>query len=184
MFLRCILIFILIFSQSSFANGAVSWDQFTYSYLLEDSYTGFDISANKLVSESIFITGFYRATKEKTSSFYEPANTKESYLGVGYRYSLSNDTDLFSVIKYEQIKYYFSDRSETHKMYGLEGGIRSMLTDNLEYSISFALTQVNPPNTFLAYGINASISYFISDRVSAGISYRTGLPKIHLSYLF
>jgi hypothetical protein len=151
---------------------------------LEDSYTGFDISANKLVSESIFISGFYRAKKETTSSFYEPALTKESYLGVGYRYSLSNDTDLFSVIKYVQLKYYLADDSKTHKMYGLEGGIRSMLTNNLEYFISFALTQVNPPNTLLAYGINASISYFIANNISAGISYRTGLPKIHLSYLF
>ena len=184
MFLRCILIFILIFSHSSFANDAVSWDQFTYSYLLEDSYTGFDISANKLVSESIFITGLYQSLEDKTSFFFEPDKYKAVLLGIGYRYSLSNDTDFFSVIKYEQVKSYLVDGSETHKMYGLEGGIRSMLTDNLEYSISFALTQVNPPNTLLAYGINASISYSISDRVSGGISYRKGLPKIHLSYLF
>ena len=181
--MRYISIFILIFSHSSFANDVVHWDRVTASYAVDNDFSSVDISAAKLISESLFITGLYQSVEDKTPFRFEPEKYKGLHLGIGYRHSFSDDMEFFSVISYELVEVYTDGIAETTPGIGIGAGFRFMLTEQLEVS-TYLQSRLFARHFGLYPDFHVSISYLASNSVSVGLSYGIRASKVHLSYLF
>ena len=93
-------------------------------------------------------------------------------VGLGYRYSLSKTTDLFGVLSYEDMEVKASSQgnseSESDNGYGLQIGIRSMLSEKVELSGSLQYLDI-ADETETAIGVSAL--YNFTEQFSAGVGY-------------
>lgn len=91
-------------------------------------------------------------------------------LGLGYRYALSNKTDLYGIASYEDVEVSGSGASESEDGYGLTAGARSMVMDNIELrgAVKYIDTD-SGSDTSLPIGGD----YFFSPAFAVGISYET-----------
>jgi opacity protein-like surface antigen len=153
------------------------WDFVELGYVSADidgvsevSPAGFNIGASKLLGENIFIVGSF----SRLSDNYEGVDLDldQSSLGVGYRYAMTENTDLYTVLSYEYIKVKASDDgfsvSDDDNGTGLTAGIRSRLSSNLEVDASLAVIFSGSDNeTTFGVGIN----YYFTDNFAAGLGY-------------
>ena len=158
------------------AAETLRWDSMSVSYdsvdLDGEKVSGFSLSGTKLVAENVFLGSI--------SDDIGVANMKidvemDSFsIGAGYRHALAENTDVFGIFSFEDVnsKASLGDISERDNGngYGLETGIRSLVTEQLELmgSISYIAIKDDSETSF-----NASALYHFTDQFSAGLGYST-----------
>ncbi len=154
------------------------WDSASISYqsvdIDGDKLTGFAISGSKLLGEDFFIVGSYGNASDDieiyNSSIEFDFNTLS--VGLGYRYSISQTTDFFGVVSYEDVEveasYQGNSGSESENGYGLTIGVRSMLSEKVELSGSLQYVDI-ADETETAFGVSAL--YNFTEQFSAGVGY-------------
>ncbi len=162
-------------STGAFA-AAPAWDFVQGSYITTDfdesdfeyEPDGFAISASKLVTDDVFVTGEYSQQNDDILGI--EVDLDMLTLGLGYRYAISNTTDLFGIVSYEKVEISGSGESEDEDGYGLTAGARSMVTDNVELrgAIKFIDTDRGSDTSFLV-----GADYFFSPAFAVGVSYET-----------
>lgn len=162
-------------SAASFA-AAPAWDFVQASYVMTDfddadlNYEpdGFSISASKLVTDDVFVTGSY--SMQNDDIFGTEVDFDRLSLGLGYRYALSNKTDLYGIVSYEDVEISGSGESENEDGYGLTAGARSMVMDNIELrgAVKYIDTDSGSDTSLLIGG-----DYFFSPAFAVGVSYET-----------
>ena len=150
------------------------WDRASVTYqsvdLDGDKFTGFAIAGSKLLGEDFFVVASYGNAADEDSGFEIDFNTLS--LGLGYRYALSQSTDLFTAISYEDIEVEFSYRNSSESIsengYGAQIGVRSMVSEKIELSASIDYIKFADDT---ATGFSTSALYNFSDQFSAGVGY-------------
>lgn len=175
------------------AEEAVRWDKASLSYLSADidgnRFTGYGASGSKLIGESFFIAGSYSAVSDDIGIAGSKADLDVNTfsIGLGYRYAISNSTDFFGVVAYhdKEVKapgQVFSV-DESYSGYGLQAGVRSLVTDNIELSGSLNYVNLDVESKG---GFNVSAMYHFTSVFSAGIGYEQvdNIDSLSLSAVF
>lgn len=176
---KVVLASILLLSIGSIqAAESVRWDSASLSYQSIDidgeTLTGFGASGSKLINEDIFIAGSYSTVSDDVniSSSKVELDFNSLSVGIGYRHGISQQTDLYAMISYEnmEIEASFQGQSgdESDNGYGLHAGIRSLVSDNIELSGSLSYIDVADESDT---GVNVSAMYHFTEQFSAGVGY-------------
>ena len=150
------------------------WNSASISYqsvdIDGDKLTGFAVSGSKLLGEDFFVVGSYGNASDDIEGIEFDFNTLS--VGLGYRYAISQNTDFFGVVSYEdvevEVSYQGNSESVSDNGYGLRVGIRSMLSEKVELSGSLQYVDI-ADETETAFGISAL--YNFTEQFSAGVSY-------------
>ena len=150
------------------------WNSASISYqsvdIDGDKLTGFAVSGSKLLGEDFFVVGSYGNASDDIEGIEFDFNTLS--VGLGYRYAISQNTDFFGVVSYEdvevEVSYQGNSESVSDNGYGLRVGIRSMLSEKVELSGSLQYVDI-ADETETAFGISAL--YNFTKQFSAGVSY-------------
>ncbi|MFT5675424.1 MAG: opacity protein-like surface antigen [Paraglaciecola sp.] len=165
--------------SASFSTLAASpnWDFVELGYasvdiddISEVSPAGISLGASKLLGENIFLVGSY----SKLSDDYQGVDLDldQSSLGVGYRYGVTDSTDLYAVVSYEYLKAKASSGGssvdEDDSGAGLTAGVRSRLSSSFEVDASIAYIDIGDDSeTTFGVGVN----YYFTEHFAAGVSY-------------
>lgn len=177
--LSSILSSVLLLSIGSVqAAESVRWDSASLSYqsvdIDGDKLTGFGISGTKLIGEDFFVAGSYSSVSDDIeflgSNIDFDFNTLS--VGIGYRYAISDNSDLFGIVSYQDLEieasFQGNSDSESDNGYGLQAGIRSLVTDNIELSASLSYVDITDESET---GFNLSAMYHFTNQFSAGVGY-------------
>jgi len=107
---------------NSFKSGSYTW-------------TGYEVTGNFLVSEKVYFTANFTNLTPKTSGLN---NIESSYLGLGYRYPVASQTDLFADVSASS-----RTMSSTDTGYKLTAGAKSKIANQ---------TFVNGSYSYLSLG--------------------------------
>ena len=114
-------------------------------------------------------------------------NTENEHLsaGLGYRKSMSNTADFFSAVTYEKIERTSGEFSSSNTGYGMSAGIRSMFSNNLEFSAEYVYLTIEDDTDNL---VSVTALYGFSDKLSIGVTYvmadESDTSKASLRYAF
>jgi opacity protein-like surface antigen len=163
---------LLLAMSSVHAAESPRWDSAALSYqsadLDGDKLNGFGLSGSKLLGTNVFVSGSYSSVSDKEYGVNWDYNTMS--LGLGYRTALTQNTDFFGVVSYEDVELEassggFSD-SGSENGYGLAVGVRSMLTDKFELNGGFKYIDIaEESDTALSVGA----LYNFTNQFSAGV---------------
>lgn len=176
---KLVLASVLLLSMGSIqAAESVRWDSASLSYqsmdLGDEGLNGFGISATKLVGEDFFITGGYSSLSDDVDVFGAKVDLDFNTLsvGLGYRYAISNKTDLFAIASYQNLEieasYRGNSEGESEGGYGLQAGIRSLVTESIELSAALNYLNIGDGSDT---GFNVSAMYHFTEQFSAGVGY-------------
>lgn len=169
---------LLLSTGSIQAAESVRWDSASLSYqsvdLDGDKLTGFGVSGTKLIGEDFFIAGSYSSVSDdvEISGSKVDLDFNTLSVGLGYRHSISNSSDVFGVVSYEDMEveasYQGNSKSVSENGYGLTIGVRSMLSEKIELSGSLKYIDI-ADETETAFGVSAL--YNFTEQFSAGVGY-------------
>lgn len=150
------------------------WDSASISYqsvdIDGDKLTGFAISGSKLLGDDFFVAGSYGNASDDIDGVEVDFNTLS--VGLGYRYSISQNTDFFGVASYEdwevEASYQGFSASVSENGYGLKIGVRSMISEKIELSGTLQYVDI-ADETETAFGVSAL--YNFTEQFSAGVGY-------------
>jgi hypothetical protein len=184
---------LLLSISSAQAAESVRWDSASISYQSVDvtgtKLTGFGVSGTKLLGEDFFITGSYSSVSDELDTYGSKVDLDYSRLsaGVGYRHAIYNNTDVFGIVSYQDWELDTSSRYESQGAsdngYGLQVGIRSLVTENIELSGAVAYLDIGEE---AETGINVSAMYHFTSQFSVGAGYEKidKLDTLSLSAVF
>jgi opacity protein-like surface antigen len=178
---KVVLVSALLLSMGSIqAAESVRWDSASLSYqsvdVEGDKLTGFGVSGTKLIGEDFFIAGSYSSVSDDVDIFGSKIDVDFNTLsvGLGYRHAISNKIDLFGIFSYQdmEVKASFQGESdsESENGYGLEAGVRSLVTENIELSGSLSYVDIADESET---GFDVSAIYHFTNQFSAGVGYGT-----------
>jgi opacity protein-like surface antigen len=160
------------------AAESVRWDSASLSYqsvdLEGEKLTGFGISGTKLVSDNVFIAGSYASVSDDIDVFGSKVGVDFNTLsiGLGYRHAISRTTDFFGIVSYQDMEieasFQGNSEDESENGYGLQAGLRSLVTAQLELSGSLSYVDIADESET---GFDVSAMYHFTDQFSAGIGY-------------
>lgn len=179
---KVVLVSVLLLSFGSVqAAESPRWDSASISYQFvdidDDELAGFGLSGSKLLGEDFFVVGSYLNASDfiqidmyGSSSVDIDFNTLS--VGLGYRYAISQNSDFFSVVSYEDVdvkkSYQGNSESNSDNGYGLTIGLRSMFSENVELSGSIKYVDI-ADETETAFSVSAL--YNFTEQFSAGVGY-------------
>jgi opacity protein-like surface antigen len=169
----------LLLPAMSHASEAVRWDSLSFGYETVDSngdeLTGFNVSGSKLLSESVFVAGSYsRAENDMSVQGYDfDIEYNVLSLGLGYRYAISQTSDVFASVAYEELELNINssiyDEGDSDDGFSLNTGIRSALSDRLEVGATLQYIKIGDENET---GLKLSALYKLTEELSVGVGYK------------
>lgn len=168
-----------IIVNSAYAAEGPKWDNLSVSYVTVDiddadelDLAGFSFAGTKLLNENVFIGAGIAVVSDEYQGVDIDFTTVD--IGIGYRYGINATTDLYGAISYESVEFEVSydgdSESEDDNGYGLQLGLRSMLTPQFE--VSAGITYVNIGDEGET-GFGGSAFYYFNDQFSAGLGLST-----------
>lgn len=176
---KAVLVSALLLSVGA-AQAAESprWDRVSASYQSVDvdseTLTGFGVSGSKLIGEDFFVTASYASSSDDIDVFGTKVDVDFNTLsaGLGYRYAISNNSDVFGVVSYEDVELDASAQgvsdSASDNGYGLTAGIRSMVSDKIELTGSIQYIDIADESE-TAFSVSGL--YNFTEQFSAGLGY-------------
>ena len=170
---------LLVCSGLAQAEESLRWDSAAISYQSVDldgeTFSGFGLSASKLISDDFFVTGSYSNSSDDIT-IYESEKVDLDLdmlsIGFGYRYELTQSTDFFGIVSYEDIElessYLGNSLSTGDNGYGLEAGVRSMVTADIE--LKGAIKYINIDDSSET-ALNVAAVYNFTEQFAASIGY-------------
>jgi hypothetical protein len=169
---------LLLSLGSAQAAESPKWDSVSVSYqsvdLDSETFTGFGISASKLLGDNFFVTGAYNKASDDVQVFDASVDLDLSTttLGLGYRLPLSENTDFFGVLSYEDMDAEASYQGSSENMgengFGAKIGVRSMVSDKVELGASIQYVDITEDSDTV---FAVSALYNFTKNFSAGIGY-------------
>jgi opacity protein-like surface antigen len=172
---------LLLSLGSAQAAQAPRWDSVSASYQSVDvesqTFTGFGIAGSKLLDDNFFVTAGYRSVSDdiRVSNESVEVDLNALSVGLGYRQPISQNTDVFGVVSYEDMEvegsYQGYSQSNSDNGYGLQVGVRSMLTEQFELGASLQYIDI-ADDSATAFAVSAL--YNFTEQFSAGIGFSKG----------
>ena len=137
-----------------------------------DDANGWTLDGSKLLGDNFFVSGQYKTVGDSEDGLDVDLNWLSA--GVGYRTAMSESTDFYGLVTYENIEtevsYSGSDFSDDENGYGLSAGVRSMLTDSIEIDGRLGYIDIaDDSETAITLGAR----YYVNTNFSVGTSYTT-----------
>lgn len=171
------------FSASQVFAASPSWDFVELDYVklnLDNSSlepSGVEFSVIKLINDNVFLTGSYLLTEDSGSIDNVPLNTGNvdisiDYdvldLGIGYKHSISENTDWYANASYIRLEAKTRYSSAEESGFGIVTGVRSMMTDNFELAaeLSYADIEIDARTTI---GIKGT--YYVTEQVGINLGF-------------
>lgn len=156
------------------AENGPNWNFIDLSYLSADvegdELNGLGIAGSKLVGEDFFVTGAYSSIGAEIEGIDFDINSTS--FGLGYRYGASATTDIFGAVSYQLVEFEASYQGESFNVddngYGLELGLRSLLTSQLEVTASMAQVTIDDESETALF---ISSLYHINEQFGIGAGY-------------
>lgn len=175
---------IAAFSANTFA-ASPAWNFVEGAYVkadiegedFESEPDGFGATASFLLNENIFVMGKYSRLSDdiRVLNGDVDMNYNQASLGLGYRHPISATTDIFGAVSYEYIELeadgFGQSDSTDEDGYGLAGGIRSMLTNNVELNGTLAYVDIDDESET---SLGLSAYYYFNTNFAAGLGYTFG----------
>lgn len=167
-----------LLSSQVFA-ASPKWDLVELDYVkidIDDSNIepdGFAVKWSSLVTDNIFVTGSYSATRDKINNVdldYDNWN-----LGVGYKYSLGKSTDWFGTLSYVDVEAAANSRFAATSIddngFEITTGLRSMLTEKFELAGEISYVDIGDADETT---ITAKAYYYVTDNFALSAGYGIG----------
>jgi len=161
-------------SGTAFAEQAPKWDFVQASYMKVDiddtdiEPSGLAIDGSALVGQDIFVMGTYAALSDDIFGTDIDFNTMS--LGLGYKHSVNNTTDVYGVLSYEYAEVEADGDDIDDSGFGLTAGVRSMVTDQVELSGVISYIDI-ADDSETSFGVGAD--YFFTPEFSVGVAFST-----------
>ena len=162
------------------ADQSPKWDSVGISYqtvdIDGDELSGFGVSGSKLLGEDFFAVASYSYAGDEIEIYNSDLDLDLYSLsaGFGYRYSLTQNADIFGIVSYEsmeaEVSYEDESESETENGYGLQIGVRTLITEQIELGASIHYIDI-ADTTETAFSASALFNF--TDQFSAGVGYNT-----------
>ena len=170
---------LLLVSGIASANSP-KWDTAYVSYLnsnvdvgaADETFNGFGIGGSlSLSSDWLLIADLKSVSKDFGNASIDLRTTS---VGGGYRFSMSNTTDLYGTATLETLAADVGNDDSSDTGFGLGVGIRSMLTPTIELDAKVDYLQIDSETVTRA---RAGADYFINENMSLGLSYELYSPS-------
>ena len=156
------------------AESGPNWNFIDVSYLSADvddeEFSGLDIAGSKLVGEDFFVTGAYSSIGAEIDGIDLDVNSTS--FGLGYRHGASATTDIFGAVSYQRAELEASYQGQSFDVdengYGLELGLRSLITSELEVAASIAQVTIEDESDTV---LSISALYHINEQFGIGAGY-------------
>lgn len=153
------------------------WDLIEVSYIgadIEDSEgispTGVKIEGSYLIGDNVFLTGAFGRLSDDI--YGVDVDVDQGLFGLGYRYSITSSTDLFTAVSYQYLKVsgegYGASASEDDTGYAIDVGLRSMLNDSFELGGKIGYLSIDSEGE-TTFGVNAN--YYVTRSIAVGAEY-------------
>ncbi len=167
-------------SLPAMAIDTIPWTQVSASIAsvnIDDySLSGLAASGTKLITDDVFIAGRFESTSETLEGTNVEIGLFRVSLGLGYRHAISDSTDLFGKVSYED--YTVSATTTTSSGYtietststsgsALEAGLRSLVTEDIEIGASITRLSIDGDSDT---GLNLSAAYHASEKHSFALA--------------
>lgn len=167
------------------AENGPNWNFIDVSYLSADvdgeEFSGLGIAGSKLVGEDFFVTGSYSSIGAEIEGIDFDVNSTS--FGLGYRYGASATTDIFGAVSYQRAELDASYQGRSFNVddngYGLELGLRSLLTSQLEVTASMAKVTIDDESETV---LSISSLFHINEQFGIGAGYAQGDDVDTLSF--
>jgi len=170
-----------------------NWNYIQGSYASADA-TGFDLSGvavngSRLIGDNFFLMAGYSLLSDDVSGFDFDLDYAELSLGLGYRYAVNSSSDVYVAVSYEDRALEtsgggFRDKDSVNG-YGVQVGLRSLVTDNIELSGSLGMVSIDSESDTV-FGLGAN--YFFNESFSAGVGYSSSddidITSLNVRYSF
>jgi opacity protein-like surface antigen len=182
-----------LFSTASLAQSP-TWNLIEAGYgqadidgLDELSPSGFAIGGSSLLGENVFIQGSYSLLSDDISGV--DIDLDQASVGLGYRYGLTETTDVYASASYEYIELSASGFGASESLddsgYGLTVGLRSRITEQLELNGAIGYVDIGDESE-TALGVSGH--YYFTQNVALGLTYSStadvSIYGISLRYAF
>ena len=161
----------LSFSSNALAESP-NWNYLQLGYgalaiddLDEVTPSGASLTGSFLVSENMFVYGDFSSYSDDL--FGRDVDVEQRALGLGYRFDMSENTDLFAGVSYEYAEIGVSSSSEDESGYGLTVGVRSHVTDSVELAAFVNHVDLDGSETFVGF----DAQYYINEKFAVGANY-------------
>jgi hypothetical protein len=170
-----------------------NWNYIQGSYASADVIgfepSGFAVNGSHLIGDNFFLMGDYNLLSEDVSGFDLDVDYAQLSLGLGYRYAVNSSSDVYVAVSYEDVTFELSGNDSKLKSsengYGVQVGVRSMVTDNIELSGSLGMVSIDSESD-TAYDLGAN--YFFNESFSAGVGYSSwddiDITSLNVRYSF
>lgn len=156
------------------------WDVVEAGYVQADldsddsSPSGFGAAVLKSLGDNFYLTGRYRdvSEEEKISNIRVDIELSQLSAGIGYKYAITNTTDIFAQVTFENLEATASAQGQSDSNdengFGAAVGVRSMVVEQLEVSAQIGYIDIDDDSE-TAFG--ASAYYYVTDDVALGATY-------------
>lgn len=199
--MKKVLLGLALLSSVGIANADVApnWNYVALSYqsagiegedLEGEDLEGFGFSGSTLMGEDVFVIGAYSSVSTEIEIYREDVdlNLKSMVVGVGYRYGATEDLDVFGVISYQsaevEASYEDSSGSVESNGNGLEIGIKSLLTPQLELTASVAYVATINDESETALSVSATYHLDEHFGIAAGYGQTEDVDTLSLSWVW
>lgn len=156
------------------AEGGPNWNFLGLSYqsaeVEDETLTGLGISGSASLGEHFFLVGGFSTIGTDVQGV--DLDQKSTSLGLGYRYGASATTDIFAVVSYDRAEFKLSSQAASTRIdgngYGIELGVRSLVTNKLELLASIVQTTFEDESE-TAFSVSAL--YHINEHFAVGPGY-------------
>ncbi|AXR05073.1 outer membrane beta-barrel protein [Salinimonas sediminis] len=172
--------------------AAPAWDYAQLSIIKADYDSAVELKpiggmvfvSNEL-SEHMFIAGSYSYLRDEV--YGTDVEVSQSTLGVGYKYSVTANTDVFSAITFEYgdntVKAPGYSQYDDGSGYGVMAGVRSLITSQIELKAALRFVDIDGEDET---SLGLAADYLITPRFAVGVNYDNGsafsLVGINLRY--
>ncbi|MEW6995038.1 porin [Colwelliaceae bacterium MEBiC 14330] len=168
-------------SGEKHSASSPNWTYVQGSYVMfdiEDSDglepSGFGVKGSRLIGDNFFVMGGFSLLNDEVALYGVSVDVDYAQLslGLGYRYGLTESSDIYMAVSYEDVALKASaggfSENESDNGYGIQVGVRSMVTDSIELSGSLGTVSIDSESE-TAFGLGAD--YFINKNFSLGLGY-------------
>ena len=163
---------LLISTASVQAAPTIQWKEISFAQHtqhLDAGYTltlkGFGISGSALLTDKVLLTASKSRTSGQKEGWYFPeVNLSTTTVGLGLRNALTESTDYFGIMTYEQW-----DAGQRDNGLGVTAGVRSMLNDYVE--LSGAIRHLNVGDDGSETGASVGARFYLNATTSMNLGY-------------
>lgn len=178
---KLVLISTLLLSMGSAqAAESLNWNKVEGSYHKLDAdgddLSGFGVAGTVDLNNNFLVDVSYKKSSDDITEYGESLDVDYTVLsaGIGYKLSISETTDAFGVLSYEEVKVDVSYQGYSEDIsgdgYGAKLGIRSMLFEQFELTGSIQYVKIEDENET---GLELSGLYHFSQKFAAGFAYNS-----------